>query len=195
MVDLADPAAVLIHYLARAHEGLLAKLDGLSERELRMPRTPTGTNLLGIVKHCTNTEWTYLGASVGRTFGGEHLLVPVESYDSDPQADWYATAGESAAATVALYRRVGVATEQTLRELPLDTVGRVAHWPAERAEATLHHLAVRVIDDTSRHAGHADILRELHDGATGLTPAAPNLPEGYDWAAYVARLTALAEGA
>ena len=66
-------------------------------------------------------------------------------------------------------------------------------WPAGSARATLLHLAVRVIDDTARHAGHADILRELHDGAIGLNRASANVPEGYDWPAYVDRLTALAE--
>lgn len=191
--DLFDPKAILKHYLQRAREGLLLKLDGLSERELRMPRTPTGTNLIGIVKHCANVEWGYLGATFGRTFPEPDRLVPFAAYASDPQADWYATEDEAAADIVDLYHLVGEAAASTLDELPLDTVGRVPWWPEDIARANLHHLVVRVIDDTSRHAGHADILRELHDGAVGLHPDNDNIPKGYDWPAYVAKLTALAE--
>lgn len=193
MDDLADPKTMLTRYLQQAREGLLLKLDGLSERELRLPRTPTGTSLLGIVKHCANTEWGYLLATFGRPFADEHLLVPNDAYADDPQADWYATADETAAGLVELYHRVGEAAAETIRALPLETVGRVPWWPEGRDAATLHHLVVRVIDDTSRHAGHADILRELHDGAIGLNPDFPNIPDGVDWPAYVARLTALAD--
>jgi hypothetical protein len=193
VIDLSDPKAMLTHYLQRARDGLLLKLDGLSERELRLPRTPTGTNLLGIVKHCTNVEHGYLGPTFGRTFADAHLLVPMDAFDVDPQSDWYATEDESAADTIDLYRRVGAFAEETVAALPLDTVGRVPWWPEDGAEATLLHLAVRVIDDTSRHAGQADILRELHDGAIGLNRAAASVPDGYDWPAYVARLTELAE--
>jgi hypothetical protein len=193
MTDLSDPKTMLTHYLRRARDGLLLKLDGLSERELRLPRTPTGTNLLGIVKHCSNVEWGYLGLTFGRTFPEEHLLVPMDAYDTDPQADWYATEDESAEQVVDVYRRVAAFADETIDALPLDTVGRVPWWPEDRAETTLHHLAVRVIDDTSRHAGHADILRELHDGAVGLNRTATNLPDGYDWPMYVERLTELAQ--
>jgi hypothetical protein len=193
MTDLTDPKAMLTHYLRRARDGLLLKLDSLSERELRMPRTPTGTNLIGIVKHCANVEWGYFGPTFGRTFAEAHLLVPMDAYDLDPQADWYSTENESAADIVDLYRRVGVFSEETINDLPLETVGRVPWWPEGRSEATLHHLVVRVIDDTSRHAGHADILRELHDGAIGLNRATTSLPDDYDWPAYVERLTRLAE--
>lgn len=195
MHDLFEPRAILGHYLQRAREGLLLKLDGLSERELRMPRTPTGTSLLGILKHCANVEWGYLGTTFGRPFPRPELLVPFSAYATDPQSDWYATEDESAAGLRDLYELVGECTRATIAELSLDTVGRVPWWPEDIARASLRHLIVRVIDDTSRHAGQADILRELHDGAVGLHPDNSNVPDGYDWPAYVARLTALAEGA
>jgi uncharacterized damage-inducible protein DinB len=192
--DLFEPRAILARYLQRAREGLLFKLDGLSERDLRLPRTPTGTNLLGILKHCTNVEWGYLGLSFGRTFSDQHRLLPLSAFEEDPQADWYATAEESAADLIELYHRVGEASQATIEALPLDTVGRVPWWPEEMANANLHHLVVRVIDDTSRHAGQADILRELHDGAVGMHRDNSNVPDGYDWVAYRAKLTALADG-
>lgn len=191
--DLFDEKAILRLYLRRAREGLLMKLDGLSERELRMPRTPTGTSLLGILKHCANVEWGYLGATFGREFSRPELLVPFTAYASDPQVDWFATEDETAAGLTELYHRVGEEAGATIDELPLDTVGRVPWWPEDMARASLRHVVVRVIDDTSRHAGHADILRELHDGSVGLNPDNDNMPDGYDWPAYVAKLTALAE--
>jgi hypothetical protein len=192
-MDLTDSSTMLQHYLRRAAEGLLLKTDGLSERELRMPRTPTGTSLLGIVKHCANVTWGYLGLTFGREFPDADLLVPMAAYAEDPQVDWYATGSETAAGLLDLYRSVVEFGAETIATLPLDATGRVPWWPADWAPATVEHLAVRVIDDTSRHAGQADILRELHDGAVGLHPDNDNLPSGYDWPAYVARLTALAE--
>jgi hypothetical protein len=56
-------------------------------------------------------------------------------------------------------------------------------------------VLVHKIVDLQRHAGHADIIREQIDGATGLLPQASNLPLDTDWPAYVARLEALADGA
>ncbi|MFT4289391.1 DinB family protein [Nocardioides sp.] len=188
-----DPKATLQHYLQRARDGLVMKLDGLSERELRLPRTPTGTSLLGIVKHVLNVEYGYLGLTFGREFPTPGELLPLSAYDTDPQADWYATEDETAAGLLDLYRRVWAFSDETIAQLPLDAPGRVPWWPVDGADVTLHHIVVRVIDDTSRHAGQADILREHIDGAVGLNPAAPNIPDDYDWPAYVARLTDLAD--
>ncbi|HEV8525923.1 MAG TPA: DUF664 domain-containing protein, partial [Actinomycetes bacterium] len=61
MSDLKEPKAALRHYLQSNRDALLWKLDGLGERDLRMPRTPTGTNLIGIVKHMANVEIGYFG--------------------------------------------------------------------------------------------------------------------------------------
>ena len=193
MTDLTDPKAVLRRYLHQAREALLWKLEGLPERELRLPRTPTGTSLLGIVKHCLNIEAGYFGPTFGRRVPFADELVPFDAYESDPQVDWYATEHESAAGLVDLYRRVGAFVDETLDELPLDGRGRVPWWPPERGEVTLQWILVHVIEDVSRHAGHADILREQIDGAIGLNPTNSNLPGDTDWPAYVAILTALAE--
>jgi hypothetical protein len=82
--------------------------------------------------------------------------------------------------------------DATIEELPLDARGRVAWWPEERAEVTLERIIVHVTADLARHAGHADIVRELIDGEIGLNVANPNVPD-MDWPEYVAKLTALAE--
>ncbi len=177
-----------MNYLQGARDTLIWKLEGLSERDQRLPRTPTGMNLLGIVKHALNTEAMYFGPTFDRIWPTPEELAPV---GADPQADWYATAQESAAHVVALYRRVQAFADETIEALPLDAIGHVEHWGG--VDVTLHEILVHTISDLQRHAGHADIVREQIDGATGLLPNHSNLPEGKDWQQYVATLTAIAD--
>ena len=179
----------LQRYLQMSREALLWKLEGLSERDLRTPRTPTGLNLLGIVKHAANVEIGYFGDTFGRTWEGRR--VSEAALEADPQADWYATEDESAADIVALYREVWTFADETITSRAIDDVGRVPWWPAERSQVTLGTVLVHVLNDLARHAGHADILRESIDGAAGLRPASSNLPD-HDWAAYVAKLEGIA---
>lgn len=188
----ADVKADLKRYLQNHREALVWKLDGLSERDLRMPRTPTGTNLLGIVKHMINVEIGYFGDTFGREWPTPAERVNEAEFAVDPQADWFATEGETAAGLVDLYRRVWVFADATIDALPLEAPGTVPWWPAERNEVTLGQVLVHVLADLTRHAGHADILREGIDGAAGLRDGNSNIPE-YDWTAYVAKLTAIAE--
>lgn len=194
VTDLLDPKAALQHYLQESRDALLWKLEGVGERDLRLPRTPTGTNLLGIVRHVANVEIGYFGPTFGREWPEpDHpLVVTDDDYDADPQADWWVPAEVSAAEVVDFYREVAAFGDATIADLPLDAVGAVPWWPAERSEVSLHRIIVHVIADTTRHAGHADILREGIDGAAGLTVAAANLPE-VDWPAYVSRLRQVAE--
>jgi uncharacterized damage-inducible protein DinB len=193
MAELTDPKSVLHHYLRQARDDLIWKLDGLSEREARMPRTSTGNNLLGVVKHCLNVEAGYFGATFGREFPAAGELVPIQAYDDDPQADWYAREDETKDGLIDLYRRVAAFADETIEQLPLDATGRVPWWRPERAEVTLARILVHVIYDVARHGGHADIMREQYDGEVGWQQASPNVPDGYDWPAYVAKLTDLAE--
>lgn len=190
-----ESKATLKRYLQQSRDALLWKLDGLSERDARMPRTPTGTNLAGIVKHCANVEVGYFGSTFGRAWPdpSDPCYVPLEAYDDDPQADWYLRAEVSVSALVGFYRRVWAFADDAIDQLPLDTIGSPPWWPAG-SEVTLHHMLVRVVDDVARHAGQADILRESIDGFAGLNPTSPNLPEGdqIDWQAYVAELTHIA---
>jgi uncharacterized damage-inducible protein DinB len=191
MVDINDPKTVLHSYLQEARDALMWKVAGLGERELREPRTPTGTNLLGIVKHALNVEAGYFGRTFGREFPQPDELVDDADYDADPQADWYATADESAAGILDLYRRVWVFCDETIEALALDAPGEVPWWRAEKRQVTLQRIIVHVISDLARHAGHADILREQVDGAVGMAVRATNMPD-VDWPAYVAKLSDLA---
>jgi hypothetical protein len=101
---VAAPKDVLKNYLQGARDVLLWKLKGLSERDQRLPRTPTGTNLLGLVKHALNTEAIYFGPTFGREWPTPGELVSPD--DPHPLAGWYATETETAAGIVGLYRRV-----------------------------------------------------------------------------------------
>ena len=183
----------LLRYLETGRETMLWKLEGLGEYDLRRPLTPTGTNLLGLVKHLASVELGYFGEVFGRPSG-----VPLPWYDDDnedPHGDMYATAGESRDEIVELYRAAGRHTAETVAALDLDAVGRVPWW-GERGSVTLHLILIHMIAETHRHAGHADIVRELIDGAAGHRPAVDNLPDldAAGWAEHRRQLQALAEG-
>jgi uncharacterized damage-inducible protein DinB len=193
MADMSDPKTALHEYLRGTRDDLLWKLDGLDEREVRLPRTATGNNLLGVLKHCLNVEAGYFGPTFGREFPETEQLVPLSAYDQDPQADWYARADETKDGLIDLYRRVGAFADQTIEQLPLDAPGRVSWWQPGRDVVTLQRIIIHVTCDLARHAGHADIMREQHDNAIGLRAENTNLPDDYDWPAYVSKLTKLAD--
>jgi hypothetical protein len=193
MTDMGDPKNVLHHYLRASRDDLIWKLDGLGERDARLPRTPTGNNLLGIIKHCLNVEAGYFGPTFGREFPTPGELVPLEAYEEDPQADWYARDDETKDGLIDLYRRVSSFADETIEQLPLDASGRVPWWRPGKQDVTLQRIIVHVIYDLARHAGHADILREQLDGAIGWQRANSNVPDSHDWPAYAAKLTELAD--
>lgn len=190
---MGDAKAVLHEYLRRVREDLLEKLEGLSEHEARLPRTGTGNNLLGLVKHCLNVEAGYFGPTFGRRFPDSGALVPFEAYESDPHADWYATPDESLDGLVQLYRRVAAFADETIEQRPADEPGSVPWWQEGRRDVTLQQVLVHVLVDLSRHAGHADVLRESYDGAVGLRRQNTNVPDDIDWPGHVAKLTRLAD--
>jgi uncharacterized damage-inducible protein DinB len=193
VADLGDPKAALHHYLQVTRDDLVWKLDGLTEREARLPRTATGNNLLGVLKHCLNVEAGYFGPTFGREFPTPLELVPMEAYQDDPQADWYAREDETKDGLIDLYRRVGLFADQTIDRLPLDAPGQVPWWQPDRQAVTLGRIIIHVVCDLARHAGHADIMREQHDKAIGERKENPNLPRDYDWRAYCTKLTELAD--
>ncbi|MDT0268428.1 DinB family protein [Streptomyces sp. DSM 44915] len=190
--DLTDVRAFLLKYLREARDALVWKLDGLPEYEVRRPLTPTGTNLLGLVKHATMVEHGYFGEVFDRP-------MPPLSWEFDesvPNIDMWATAEQSREALVEEYRRVAERADALIAELPLETPGRVPWWAPERSRVTLHRIVVHVTGDLNRHAGHADIVRELTDGAVGLRTPGDNVPaeDAAWWVAYRARLEDVARG-
>jgi uncharacterized damage-inducible protein DinB len=190
----SEPKADLHRYLQAARDALLWKLDGLSEYDIRRPLTPTGTNLLGLIKHVAGCELGYFGDTFGRPFGEP---LPWLSDDAEPNADMWATADESRDEIVGLYRRAWAHSDTTINTLALDAIGHVPHWPDDRSEVTLHRILVHMIAETHRHAGHAghaDIVRELVDRATGLREGNDNMAPGDQawWQNYRNRLERVA---
>ncbi|WGT48517.1 DinB family protein [Tessaracoccus lacteus] len=182
----------LLRELEVVRGNLIGKLAGLDERAARLPRTPTGTNLAGLVKHCCFIEHGYLVTCVGRD-AVRGIVEP--DFDADPNADLYLAADETVAWVLELYERVGEAVRASVAALPLDAPGHVPWW-GDRGATTLGHLLVHTLGDLAQHAGQADILRELADGTVGLRSPGDNIGEPADgWEAHVSRLTALAERA
>ena len=157
-------------YLRGARETLVWKLDGLGEYDIRRPLTPTGTNLLGLVKHSAGTNLRYFGEVFGRA-----NKTPLQWVGTDamPNADIWATPDETRDGIVTLYRNTWDLADATINELSLDAIGRVPWWGD--GPVTLQRVVVHVTAETQRHAGHADIIRELIDGSAGLLDGHDNL--------------------
>jgi uncharacterized damage-inducible protein DinB len=178
-----DEKATLHRYLKARRGDLIGKLDGLGEYDIRRPLTPTGTNLLGLVKHVASVESEYFGLTFGRPSG---IDLPWYADDDNSDGDMWATADESRADIVSLHERSAAHSDETIETLPLDAPGEVPWWPVERRTVTLHQILVHMCVETARHAGHADIVRELIDGSIGNGPADPNVPPRSDaaWVTY-----------
>jgi uncharacterized damage-inducible protein DinB len=192
MAELGQKAD-LQRYLQRAREALVWKLEGLPEYDVRRPLVPTGTNLLGLVKHMSAVEEGYFGKCFGRPFGEP------SPWDDDGEAnvDMWATADESRQQVLDRYRRACAHADATIEALDLDATGTVPWWPEEVRNPTLHRVLVHVVAEASRHAGHADIVRELIDGAAGIREGNSNMPaeDRAWWESYRAKLERVAREA
>ncbi|OQO93947.1 hypothetical protein B1813_05390 [Saccharomonospora piscinae] len=189
-----EAKTVLHRYLRDGRAALLWKLEGLGDYDVRRPLTPTGTNLLGLVKHLAGCEADYFGATFHRPCPEP---MPWLADDAEPNADMWASADESRADVLGLYERVSAHSDATIGALDLGAPGVVPHWPGERGHVTLHAILVHMIAETHRHAGHADLVRELVDGAAGLRRDTGNLPDADAswWREYHARLERVAREA
>ncbi|MFJ3384833.1 MULTISPECIES: DinB family protein [unclassified Curtobacterium] len=162
---VTDQAAVkqtLQRYLQKHRAALLAKLDGLAERQARWPVTPTGTNVLGLVKHVAAVQSEYFGRVFDRP-----LPDPPAWLDSDDDRDMYATLDETMDDVIAFHHASAAHADATIAALDLDARGVVPWWPEEVRQVTLHRILVHMAYETARHAGHADIVREMLDGLAG----------------------------
>ena len=205
--DIESEKATLHGYLQRQRQAVLFKLEGLCDRQVRWPAAPTGTNLLGLVKHLTWVELGYLGECLDRPLAGPW---PWESPEGDGAAsgqvepvwgaeltDLWARADESREDIVEGYRQAWAHGDTAILTMPLTATALVPWWPEERRHPTLHTLLVHLIAETARHAGHADLIREGLDGEIGMNASNSNLPEltAEQWAQHVERLRQIAEKA
>jgi hypothetical protein len=194
VVNTPDPKTTLVDGLAKLQAEVLGKLAGLSEYDLRRPVTPTGTNLLGVVKHLASVQAGYFGDTFGRPFPHD---LPWLVDDAEVNADMWVTPDESTALITDLYRASWEHAQETIDGLELDATGEVPWWPQEMRVVTLHQILVHMTTETARHAGHLDIVRETIDGDVGRYDGDPSIPgvDLVDWAAYRAKVEAAAQAA
>ncbi|MFL6022535.1 MAG: DinB family protein [Marmoricola sp.] len=187
---MTDLKAELHEKLRVTRAVMVAKLEGLSEYDVRRPVTASGTNLLGLVKHLVGCEQVYLGDSFGRPT--PFTLPWVEDKSIWDNADMWVRPEESREYVLDLYDQACRHGDATIEALDLDAPGSVPHWPAERAATTLGVLLIRMVDETAHHAGHADICREIIDGSPGQADA-QEIGDATYWSDYVATIQAAAE--
>ena len=146
--------------LDRHRDVVLWKVQGVGDEDLRRPITPSGTNILGLVKHLAAVEYEWFC----RTFGRETEQLPFD--EADENADLRVDYHESTEDIVAFDRRARAAADAVITELGLDATGTA--WEGETV--SLRWVLIQMIEETARHAGHLDIASELIDGVTGDHP-------------------------
>ena len=152
--------------LDRHRDVMVWKLEGLDDEAIRRPMTPSGTSLLGLVKHLAAVEYGWFCD----TFGRPHESMPFDTNDDeDDGADLRVEPDEATADILAFYARACAASDAAIAELDVETTGTA--WYG--AEVTMRWVLIHMIEETARHAGHADIVRELVDGAIGDHPWEP----------------------
>jgi len=138
-------------FLAYLRDAVSRKLDGLSEEQGRTVLVPSGTSLLGLLKHLTGVESYW----IQRRFAGLEVTLAADSFSLAPD-DTIASVRHAYRKTTSRTDDIVGAAGDPERPLTLGTHGLTLRW-------ALAH----VTEETARHAGHADILRELLDGVTG----------------------------
>lgn len=153
----ADEKTTLSAFLDWYRDALLRKVEGLDKAAATRRLVPSATTLLGMIKHLAYVERGWFQS----TFLGEPV-VRLRS-ESDPDAEFRIESNETVADVTNLYRKETERSRQIVAKARLDDHAR----RADRKDYTLRWIMVHMIEETARHVGHADILRELTDGATG----------------------------
>ncbi len=117
-----DEKDTLHEYLRLQRTSLLWKLDGLGEYDVRRPMTPTGTNLLGLVKHVASVQLGYFGEVFGRPSERE---LPWFDDAAEVNADMWATPDETREGIIELHELSAAHSDATIDALPLDAPGDV----------------------------------------------------------------------
>ncbi len=146
--------------LDRHRDAVLWKLEGLDDEQLRRQVVPSGTSLLGLVKHLGAMEYGWFC----HTFGRPTEPLPLD--DEDPDADLRVESDETTADIVGLYTRGRTAADEVIAELSVEDLGTA--WFGE--QVSMRWVLIHMLEETARHAGHMDIARELIDGEVGGYP-------------------------
>ncbi len=151
--------AGLVEFLDYQREALIKKLEGVSGDDARRTPTASSLSLLSVVKHSAIWERRWFQVIVaGRSFPGE--WPEVHSFEPDPT--FQLADEETVESVVAYYREQIAESQQILGTFDLDAP---CAW-SEMADRNLRWVALHMIEETARHAGHADIIRETIDRGT-----------------------------
>ena len=142
----------LVAFLDYVRDAVVIKLDGLAEDDARRALVPSGTNLLGLVKHLTMVEVSWFQWS----FAADDVRIPTDRLDE----------ADTVASVIAAYRAACTRNNEVVAAEP-DLSKLCARKPPTTEPMSLRWVLVHMVEETARHAGHADILREQVDGETG----------------------------
>ena len=152
-----DEKAVLSGFLDHYRSVLLEICEGLSEEQLRTPMVASGTSLLGLVKHLAFVERGWFQESVAN----EEYEYPFDV--NDPDADFRVEDDETAEDVLKLYRDACARSRLALQAASLDDLVQNS---SRSADYNVRWIVVHMLEETARHVGHADIIREQLDGTT-----------------------------
>jgi uncharacterized damage-inducible protein DinB len=154
-----DERTVLLGVLQRQRDLVDWKLRNGPDEVLGAAATATGMTLHGIVRHLTNVERSW----VRDVFAGQPELV-FDWTEDDPEAEWHLPAGTAIAQLLDEYAAEAARCDEVVAATAsLDT-------PSRQRDMSLRWILLHLIEETARHLGHIDLLRELADGHTGEEP-------------------------
>lgn len=152
----APPKEMISAFMDFQRATLLWKAAGVSDEELRRPRTASGISLLGIIKHSAYVErWWFQ-----RVFAGEDVPMPWSK--EDPDADWRVEPHEMTDEILALYNAECARSREIVAAGSWDDRAK-----QHRTDHSLGWILTHMLEEISRHNGHADIFREIIDGKVG----------------------------
>jgi hypothetical protein len=160
----------LEYFLDQQRNAVLAIVDGLDDHQLRAPVLPSGWTPIGLVLHLASAEASWFQRVVLGTEPHTVWSDGIEDPPYDPEAAFITE--HSTVSVIDHYRRQCEISNEILRSHELDQPLAGTHgldWPGEPI-TDVRWVALHLIEETARHAGHLDVARELLDGVTGRGP-------------------------
>jgi len=154
-----DELTVLLGFLNRQRQLVAWKVRDVPDGQLRSVSTPSGFTLHGVVRHLTNVDRSW----IRDVFAAEPDL-PFDWTDADPDGEWHVPDGVTMAELLADYAAEAVRCDAVV--LAADSLDVVA----AQGGFSLRWIVLHLIEETARHLGQIDVLREQVDGAVGEEP-------------------------
>jgi len=148
-------------YLDYHRATALWKLEGLSDEDVRRPMTPSGLTMLGLIKHMAYSErWWFQGCFLGQDV---EVLWSWDEDEDDPDAEFRVEPDETTEGIVTMFREETERARDIVHEASLDDLSRLPR----RSDYSLRWILLHTLQETARHNGHLDLMRESLDGTTG----------------------------